>query len=205
MKWIQHQNNSRHDPKLRRLIRKHGPAGFGVYWMIVEIIAEKLNDNLDCILEHNLEDLSDELTIDIATLETILNDCVKFQLFTMINNQYQCLKVLKYMDEWTRKKIKSSDKLPSHSGVTPEQLPSHSVLLQREGKGREGREGKEEKEADARVDDPKGKPTSVSQADIDKAQEEFLEIKRKKTPFQPKPLTNVLNSLKKDPEFKINF
>lgn len=135
MKWNKHQTNSRYDAKIKKLTRKYGMEGFGVYWFIVESIAEKLDENLDCILEYDLEDLATDMNIKVQKLTIVMDFCVEIGLFTKKSSKYQCLKLLKYMDEWTKKQVK----LQSNSVVTPEQLRSKE---EKEGEEKERSEVK---------------------------------------------------------------
>ena len=126
MKWIRHMTNSRRDFRLRSLILKHGAEAYAVYWIAVEIIAENLDTNLKCLIEHDLDGLADETGSKPEKIKIILDESVKLGLFTKKCGKYQNLKILNYSDEWTRKKLRIN------SGDSPEKL-------QPEGKGREGK------------------------------------------------------------------
>lgn len=167
MKWVEHRANSRHDVRVRRLIKKHGLMGFGLYWMVNEIIAEKLDENLECILEAEIEDLSDDMNEPPSVIKELLDSCVHFKLFTKVGEKYQNLKVLKYCDEWTDRKLKKN------SRVTPETIPSDS----RYKKEREVRQDKKEKDKDS------SNVTTATETDpeILKAQQRFQKLKSKNT------------------------
>jgi hypothetical protein len=40
MKWFHHDSTARHDPKLQILGAKHGPEGWGIFWALLEEIAQ---------------------------------------------------------------------------------------------------------------------------------------------------------------------
>ena len=146
MKWIQHMTNSRRDPKLRAIIRQFGAVGYAVFWMSIEIISENLDKNTDCIIEHDLDDLADEMGIqDKATIQAVLDGLVAKGLFTKNGEKYQNKKVLQYADEWTSRKLRSNSR-----------ESTETLVLRREGKGREVK-GSEDKAREV-----KAKPSSAT-------------------------------------------
>lgn len=42
-KWFAHDADARHDPKLRYVVKRHGPAGYAFYFAIVEAMRERLS------------------------------------------------------------------------------------------------------------------------------------------------------------------
>ena len=107
MKYLGHDTNSRNDIRLRKLIQRHGSKGYGVYWAVNEIIAEKVETHkLDCLLEYSIEDLSAELNEKPDTIQPVLDSCVDFGLLTKAGSNYQNLKILKRLDEYTKKRIR---------------------------------------------------------------------------------------------------
>ena len=105
MKWYQHQTNSRNDPKVKSLIAKFGMQGYGLYHLVNEIIAEKIEDNPRCILEYSNEILALEANMKVEDVIKILDFAVSVKLLTQVNfDEYQNLKVKKYCDNWTKRK-----------------------------------------------------------------------------------------------------
>jgi len=133
MKWLQHQTNSRNDRRLKRVIAKFGATGYGVYWAVNEIIAENLDKNIDCILEHTPEDLAFELNLDVKLVTEILDFLVEVEAFKKHDKTIANKKVLNFADEWTKKKLRI------HSVATPEPLQSNSGQKGSEVKVREGK------------------------------------------------------------------
>jgi hypothetical protein len=183
MKWTQHQNNSRYDAKVRRLIKKHGPTGYGVYWLLNESIAEKLDENLECLLEHDLESFSDEINCSEQIVRQVLDYCLEIGLITKQGEKYQNKKILKYADKWTKDKL-GIKSLISNLPVTAKNLPVTYKKLQ--STAREGSEGSEEYEGlevkpgqtatDFFKEKEKARIASVK-AQQDKALKDFLEGK----------------------------
>lgn len=48
MRWFKHMTNARNDEELAEILDDHGPEGVGVYWMILEVIAEKMDGTDRC-------------------------------------------------------------------------------------------------------------------------------------------------------------
>lgn len=72
--WFRHDSNARHDPKIRALRHRHGVAGYGAWWIIVEM----LRDAEDYRLPHKpyvIESIALECGLDSTTVERLLNDC----------------------------------------------------------------------------------------------------------------------------------
>lgn len=51
MKWMKHETDSIHSEKLTRLINKFGFQGYGHFWRIMEIVAERMDGSDRCHAE----------------------------------------------------------------------------------------------------------------------------------------------------------
>jgi len=124
MKYIGHDCNARHDPRVRKLIRKFSAMGYGIYFMANEMIGEKLDPpKIMCELEQTFEDFSDDANEAPETIQKVLDYCVEIGLMTKSGDKYQNIKVLKRKDEYTSKKIQamsrqSPDTIPTVSGIS---------------------------------------------------------------------------------------
>ena len=80
--YFTHDSNSRNDVKILKLRRIHGNEGYGLFWMLIEILREQ--NNFRC----SLSSLK-ELAFDFRTSEEILLSIIKnFELFTIDNNDF---------------------------------------------------------------------------------------------------------------------
>jgi len=73
--YFPHDYDPLSDSGLRRLVRKHGAVGYGVYWRIIEY--------LHANAEHRIrfdsgiyDDIADDLNVPIESIDTIFNDCI---------------------------------------------------------------------------------------------------------------------------------
>lgn len=78
--YFSHDYNARNDEKIKRLIRKHGMQGYGVFWAIIEDLYNNSNQlMLDC------EGIAFDLRIDLQIVTSVLND---FDLFVIDGNVF---------------------------------------------------------------------------------------------------------------------
>lgn len=71
---FQHDYNARNDPKLQNVLIKHGIAGIGVFWCIVEMLYEQEGT----LPLRSCKSIAFALRVDHNTVESIVND---FSLF----------------------------------------------------------------------------------------------------------------------------
>lgn len=72
--WFSHDSNARNDPKIRALRHRYGAAGYGAWWIIVEM----LRDAEDYRLPHKpyvIESIALECNMSSTDVERLLNDC----------------------------------------------------------------------------------------------------------------------------------
>lgn len=102
MKWFQHDSNAHTDPKLVDLADRWGAEGLGIYWVVVELIATRL-DGQNPTME--LEEKTPHIArifggrTSIDRIEAILKFCEDLGLFKRgPNNRIQCPTLLKKLD-----------------------------------------------------------------------------------------------------------
>jgi hypothetical protein len=141
--YFSHDYNARSDEKIKRLIRKHGLQGYGIYWAIIEDLYNNANAMpLDC------EGIAFELRMQCEVVESVLKD---FDLFVFDDGQFGSLSVQKRIDERNKKSNKAREtaykrwnKMQTYSegnaNVMPMQSKGNAI------KERKGKELKERKE-----------------------------------------------------------
>lgn len=106
MKWFKHQTSMRHDPRIKRVVRKYGADGYALYNYILESIAGNLNpkDPLPN-LEETSEDIAYDLKLDTLRVQEIVGYCLEQGLFSQdeVTGHILCLKMYKFLDDATRK------------------------------------------------------------------------------------------------------
>lgn len=89
--YFSHDSNARNDAKLVNLRMKHGAAGYGVYFMILERIREE--DNYMSAKDYNM--IAFDLRVDAAIVKSVVED---FGLFTFTDDG-KCF----YSESFTRR------------------------------------------------------------------------------------------------------
>lgn len=74
--YFSHDSNARHHEKLLALRMKHGWAGYGLYWALIE----KLRESGGYKLSRNYELIAFDLRVDAASIQSIISD---FGLFVV--------------------------------------------------------------------------------------------------------------------------
>lgn len=97
--YFKHEFLSRHDDDIRKLFRKHGWYGYGVFWGVLEELY--INDNR---ISKDYEGLAFDLRMDIEILTSVVND---FGLFEVNNKFISSKGVAKRLTEIANKSEKA--------------------------------------------------------------------------------------------------
>lgn len=89
--YFSHDSNARNDEKLVRLRMKHGAAGYGVYFMILE----RLREEADYMSAKDYNMIAFDLRVDAAIVKSVVED---FGLFTFTDDG-KCF----YSESFTRR------------------------------------------------------------------------------------------------------
>lgn len=95
--YFKHDCNARNDQKLVDVRRKHGMAGYGVYFCIIEIMRE----TTDYALSRDYYLLEWELHVDAELIRSVVED---FGLFELEDEQFYSVRLREDMDVWNTKK-----------------------------------------------------------------------------------------------------
>ena len=116
MRWFKHLSVARNDPTMRLLLAEFGFEGYGLYWTILEIIAENLDNKNITSATMTAKQWCNSVKISPKKFQKVLVFCSENFCFSFKNNQelitINCPKLLKYRDEYSRKKDKKSGHSP---------------------------------------------------------------------------------------------
>jgi hypothetical protein len=102
MKWFKHMTDMIDDPKIKRVVRKYGVEGYGVYNFIIERIAKRL-ETISPVpdLEESATDIADALRMDTVKVEGIVEYCIEQGLFEHdeVTGRILCHKIYKFLDK----------------------------------------------------------------------------------------------------------
>jgi hypothetical protein len=137
MRWIKHMTQTRRDEKIAALLDKCGYEGYGVYWAVVEIVAEQLKPgDADCSISYSLSGWSRALCLHRCKVRSLLGKLRGSGLVSVELREGKITvtipNIAKYRDEYTRKsghcqarvRIKSTSETDSHTETEEEQEQS---------------------------------------------------------------------------------
>jgi len=101
--YFSHDYNARQDEKIKRLIRKHGMLGYGIFWSIIEDLYNNTN-----VLRTDYEGIAYELRVETNTLISIIND---FDLFCFEGEMFGSESIEKRLKERNEKSKKAIDSI----------------------------------------------------------------------------------------------
>lgn len=114
MKWFEHATDARNDVKIKLLKAKFGAEGYGVYFQLLEVIAENIKNNnfnewglVDEL--HSIDTLAIESGVSPDKLRAILNYCNEIKLLLRIDGRLACPQLLDRVDEYAKRYVKSAD------------------------------------------------------------------------------------------------
>jgi len=139
--YFSHDFNSRQDAKIKRLIMKHGMAGYGMFWAIVEDLYNNAN-----ALPTDYESIAFDLRTDSETIESIITG---FDLFVINQNTFGSMSIQKRLDEREEKSKKAKkaarirwENNDSNAGAMQTHTDSNAIKEKKEKKEEESKEDK---------------------------------------------------------------
>lgn len=115
--YFSHDYNARTDDKIKRLIRKHGLLGYGVYWAIIEDLYQNANAlPMDC------EGIAFDLRTDCNLIKSVIND---FDLFIIDAGFFGSLSVQKRLTDRNEKSNKARETAFKRWNKDAKALPTH--------------------------------------------------------------------------------
>lgn len=171
MRWFKHLADARYNPKLKRIQKQLGEAGYARAMKLLEIVAQRGGTGERFQPRITLEDpstdlrwLAEEWSIHPRTARFTLGIFAKVRFIdpgAWRENIVYVPAMKEYVDEWTRRRRAES------SGATPQSLLSNSPQSQSQKKNTEG-EAESEPESDDRKADSADRPARKKSFDSDR-------------------------------------
>ena len=136
--YFSHDYNARNDIKIKRLLLKHGMAGYGVFWSIIEELYNNAN-----ALPLDYETYAYELRTSSDVIKSIIND---YDLFVINDEQFGSMSVQNRLDERDKKSKKARDS--AYKRWNKSERNANAMQTHNEGNAIKERKGKEKKEKD---------------------------------------------------------
>ena len=126
--YFPHDANSRNKTKLTRLRMSHGPAGYGVYFMLLERL--RCSDSFESDLDYDV--LSFDLDCDAELIRSVIND---FGLFEITNeglsfHSIELTEQMAYMQEQKERRAEAARRAAeARWGKRPDPIRSERTLF----------------------------------------------------------------------------
>ena len=108
MRWLKHLTRAHDDEAMAELIEEFGPEGYGIWWIIIELIAEtvkKDTENTSISVRYSLKKWSKTCQVSVKKFQKVVNFLSKLgKISEKIDGKYltlSCSKILDYRDEYS--------------------------------------------------------------------------------------------------------
>ena len=125
--YFSHDYNARNDEKIKRLIRKHGMLGYGIFWSIIEDLYQNGNS-----LKLDFDLYSYEYRVEENIIKSIIMD---FDLFKHDKDSFGSSSIESRMEIRNGKSQKASESAKSKWGTNPTNLLRSERLAEARKKG----------------------------------------------------------------------
>jgi len=112
---------------MSELMDEFGPAGYGVWWIIIEKIAAQMDETERCFASYSIKKWSNSCRISSKKFQKIVSFLTENGCFSVKKDssgggkiEISCKNILKYRDEYTKKMAKTLDIVWTNSGATPD-------------------------------------------------------------------------------------
>lgn len=133
MQWFKHDSSANQDVKIKKLRRKHGLVGYGLYWYIIERIQGELSlTNTSLSLEDDAEVIALDWGVSEQEIQSVMDTMLSLKLFhTNQQGQLVCPSMAKRLDA----SMASGDKMRKliaalkheHSNANPDPIMTESI------------------------------------------------------------------------------
>jgi hypothetical protein len=108
--YFQHDSNARCDPKILEMISVYGMAGYGMYWVLVELLREQTDYKLDISGKYSINGMAMQMYTDNDTAKKFIGDCInEFHLFESDGNCFWSNSLKQRMKNLDEKRQKARD------------------------------------------------------------------------------------------------
>lgn len=128
MRWFKHLSNAHNDECMSELLDEFGAEGYGVWWIILEKIASQMDKSGRCFARYSVKKWAKSCGVSAKKFQktvSFLSKLGKFSIKVCEKNSdfliIECLNLLKFRDEYTKKSRQTPDTRRTLSGATPEQ------------------------------------------------------------------------------------
>jgi hypothetical protein len=99
--YFPHDYNTRNDKKIKRLIRKYGMQGYGIFWCLIEDLYNNNNE-----LDIDYEGFASDLRCTPEIIQSVIND---FGIFTVNDDTFSSKSVERRINERIERSVKARE------------------------------------------------------------------------------------------------
>lgn len=151
--YFSHDSNARNDEKILMLRAEHGWEGYGIYWMLIEMMFE----SSETYLYHSkTKGIAVAYNIDITVLKGVITTCVNEELFCTDNTTFWSESLRRRKDKYIEMKEKRSEAgkigMSKRWGKITDNKKTNvdNGVISKDNKGKEMK-GKERKENEEKI------------------------------------------------------
>ena len=96
--YFSHDYNARNDMKIQALLVEHGAVGYGVYWIIVEILHEESHKKLP-LNKLTYVAVARQASTSVEHVKSIVECCLEYELFDEEDGCFFSKRILKNIDK----------------------------------------------------------------------------------------------------------
>ena len=137
--YFSHDANARNDEKILMLRAEHGWEGYGLYWLLVEMMFE----NKETCLKHSrIRGIAHGYNIDITVLESVINTAITEGLFVSNGEEFwsESLRRRKEaFEELREKRSRAGKKGMRKRWNKAEEQQSYNGVITKDNKGKESK------------------------------------------------------------------
>lgn len=124
MRWFKHLTDAADDEKLADILTEYGPEGYGVWWLLVEVIGKQMDSTDRCEASYSLEHWARKLYVSKKKTSSFLTVFSEKKLLSLsYDNESSTGKIivnipnmLKFRDEYSKKSGQGKEKGTDNDG-----------------------------------------------------------------------------------------
>ena len=136
--YFSHDSNARNDEKILALMADHGVIAYGIYWILVEMMFESTNTKLS---HDKTKGIAFTYSIDITTLNKIITDAIKLNLFLSDGDYFWSESLLRRKQHLIENRLKKSQAgkigMAKRWGVDNTVITEDNTVITKHNKGKE--------------------------------------------------------------------
>ncbi len=165
--YFSHDYNARNDIKIQALLVEHGAIGYGIFWIIVEILHEESEKKL---MLNNLTNIAiaRQASTSVEQVKAVVECCLEYELFTEEDGYFFSKRILTNIE----KRMDISEKRAKAGRISANKRKKATLVEQNPTNANKEKERKEKERKEKSIVD-----TNVSMSDAEHPTQERIDYK----------------------------